>query len=549
MELSTFLQPASENYANHLAGPTPERFVPAPACRLLVVLVLLCLLPRAAMALRIPSICPDGVLYVRLAESIEHGNFLAGTEDMSLNTYPFILAGLHSLGLDWELAAALWGVTISTLVVLPLWGWARRQFDDRVALIACLLYIVNPKMIEWSPEVMRDQTFWFLFTLALYLLWRAATEVRYVWFIAGGAAFTLATLTRFEGLFLLIPITCWMFWRYRALQTDRKKLLIGAALSIALFPTLLMLASVVFAGGHASFASSHITRVARILPWAESLFHHSSASPGAGLEKPMSPSRMIWVFIPTMTRGLSPVFALLLFGGLWGWRREWSRRDHQPLFYATVVVMCGIWVQLWYDKTMCPRYALPIVLMGAPFAALGLLGMLARLRRITGWLKWSPRNQAALTSVATVLVVVLSVADTIISNTKYFETRQMAVDLGRWTKTQFPDSPMLLGPVGITPIVSYYANGIPYHAFRWETNDAMIVAISDNSHAGIVLLQPAKELTHERCDALAAQLQKAGLRMLGSNDLPPTCRDIRDIRVLVRTDAVHRVANEPKRTY
>jgi hypothetical protein len=71
----------------------------------------------------------------------------------------------------------------------------------------------------------------------------------------------------------------------------------------------------------------------------------------------------------------------------------------------------------------------------------------------------------------------------------------------------------------------------------------MIVAISGNSRAGIVLLQPAKELTRERCDALADQLQHAGLRLLGRDDLPPTCRNL---RVLVRTD---RVASEPKRAY
>ena len=72
MELSSLLQPASDNYANHLAGPTPERLAPAPAYWLLAVLVLLCLIPRAAMALRIPSICPDGVLYVRVIQSSVH---------------------------------------------------------------------------------------------------------------------------------------------------------------------------------------------------------------------------------------------------------------------------------------------------------------------------------------------------------------------------------------------------------------------------------------------------------------------------------------------
>ena len=65
-------------------------------------------------------------------------------------------------------------MTISSLVVLPLWGWVRRQFDDRVALVACLLYITHPKFIVESPEVMCDPTFWFFFTLAMYCMWRGS---------------------------------------------------------------------------------------------------------------------------------------------------------------------------------------------------------------------------------------------------------------------------------------------------------------------------------------------------------------------------------------
>ena len=304
---------------------------------------------------------------------------------MALNIYPLILTGLHRLGLDWELAAGLWGVTVSSLVVLPLWGWVRRQFDDRVALVACLLYAVNPKFIEWSPEVMRDPTFWLLFMLAIYWLWRAVTEVRYGYFIAAGTAIMLASLTRIEGLFLLIPLTLWTFWRFVALRTDRKKLLLGAVLCVVVFPALLAAVNIGWVCGHSGWAALRLSPLARVEPWLASILGHAPADVDAeGLEKPLGFGRMIWIFIPTMTRGLSPVFALLMFGGIWGWRRVWARRDHQPLFYTAVVIMCGIWVQLWYDRNICPRYALPIVLMASPFAALGLLGLIARLLRIAG---------------------------------------------------------------------------------------------------------------------------------------------------------------------
>ena len=181
-----------------LPAPQPEPLRLPSAGRLLVLLVLLCMLPRAVMALRIPSVCPDGVLYIHLAQAIEAGDFRHGFQEMSLNLYPWCWWSCTAWGSTGSWRPALWGVGISSLVVLPLWGWARRQFDDRVALVACLLYIVHPKMIEWSPEVMRDPTFWFLFMLAIYWLWRAVTEVRHGYFIGrrGGDRVGLADADR-----------------------------------------------------------------------------------------------------------------------------------------------------------------------------------------------------------------------------------------------------------------------------------------------------------------------------------------------------------------
>jgi len=555
-------QPAPDEYANHLAVPQPERIAKGIAKGdspifagtkigtvpwLLLILVLLCLIPRAVMALRIPSVCPDGVLYIHLAQAIEAGDWRAGFGDMNLNIYPLILTVLHRAGLDWELAAGLWGVIVSSLVVLPLWGWVRRQFDDRVALVTCLLYAVHPKLIEWSPEVMRDPTFWFLFMLTIYWLWRAVTEVRYGYFIAAGAAIMLASLTRIEGLCLRIPLTLWTFWRFAALRTDRKRLLLGAVLCVVVFPALLAAVNAGWVCGHSGWTALRLTPLARVQPWLASLLGHAAAGATAdGLEKPLGFGRMIWIFIPTMTRGLSPVFALLMFGGIWGWRRVWSRRDHQPLFYTAVVIMCGIWVQLWYDRNICPRYALPIVLMASPFAALGLLGLIARLLRIAGWLRWGIRPRQTVVAVVAAIVAVAGLSDAMTSNGKYFETRQMAADLGCWVRHKYPTPPAIVGPVGITPIISFYANNAPYRPFRWETADESIVTMVDESRASVVLLQPAKELTEERCAALAARLKETGLEPGDRSALPVTCDGL---SVLVRAKQNPRIVREPSRVY
>jgi hypothetical protein len=538
------------DFPNQLANSQPRRTTLPSAWRVLAALVLLCLILRAAMACRITSVCPDGVLYIRAAKALEAGDFREAFREMSLNTYPAILMLLHRTGLDWELGAALWGVVISSLVVLPLWGWVRRQFDDRVALVACLLYAVHPKFIEWSPEVMRDQTFWFLFMLSIYWLWRAVVEVHLGYFVAAGAGITLASLTRTEGLFLLMPFALWVFWRLPALQTGRRKLLLGAVLCVVVFPALLALVNLVWLYGHTGWTALRLAPLARVEPWLHSLFGRGAAAADSAdtldAAVQLTFGRMLWVFFPTATRGLSPVFALLMFGGLWGWRRVWARRDHQPLFYTTLVILCGIWVQLWYDKNICPRYMLPVVLMASPFAALGLLALTARLLRIAGWLGCGAGGQHSLAAATLAAVLVAGLADAMTGSTKYFETRRMAADVGRWLRRELPAPLMLVGPEGITPIANYYAHNGPCQVFRWEADDDAIRSMVRQSKADVVLLRPTKQLTPERCDALVEQFSRDGLAPVDDSLLPPTCGDM---RVLLRNSQSPHLVRGPSRVY
>ncbi len=497
------------------------------------------------MALRIPGVCPDGVLYIHLAQAIETGDLKTGFQEMALNIYPLVLVLLHHLGLDWELAASLWGVTISSLVVLPLWGWARRQFDDRVALVACLLYAFHPKLIEWSPEVMRDPTFWFLFVLAFYLLWRAVTEVRHRWFIAAGAAMILASLARFEGLFLLVPFLLWTLWRWLALRTGRGKLLTGAVLCVVVLPALLLFLNLVWFPGHTQWTGIRFAPLARVKIWLEFLVGRGAVGDeGEIFDAPMTVGHMIWVFIPTMTRGLSPLFALLMFGGIWGWRKVWARRDQQPLFCAAVLILCGIWVQLWYGRSICPRYALPIVLMGLPFAALGLLGLVARLLRVARWLQWGGRRRRAVVAAACAVVVAAGLADAMTSNMDYFRSRRMLADVGRWLACRYSRPPVLVGPVGIVPIVSHYARGGRYDAFEYTASDAIILDLVAQDRADVVMLSSWRQLTPQRCAALIARLKQSGLEPINSGVLPTVESNF---VILVRADRLDLVQKATQR--
>ena len=514
-------QPVLDDYPNHLALAEPERMSLAPRWRLLLALVLLCVLLRTAMAWRITSVDPDGVLYIQMARMFEQGDFRAAAQKLSVNLYPLILAALHRAGLSWEMAAGVWGVGISSLVVLPLYGWVRRQFDDQVALVACLIYATQQKFIEWSPEIMRDPTFWFCWTLSIYLLWRAVTEVRLLWFLGAGVSILVACLTRFEGLFLLAPLALWPFWRWRALQTGRRRLVGGVLLCLGVFPAVLLMANLVSVSMHGVWTLPRLDPVGRIQPWLQAILGNSSGVPARGNPDipdgvaPLSAGQMLWTFIPNATRGLSPLVALFMLSGLWGWRRNWARRDHQPLFYVAILILCGIWVQLWYDRMMCPRYMLPILLMASGFTALAVLSLCRRLLRWTKWFCWPRFWQQAASWTPVTALVVYGLIGAATCNRSYYESRQVARELGTWIHEHMGPQVDVLGPIGTTPVVCYYAQTDAFHMLRMEvSDDARILYAVETARPQVLLLCPTRMISFARCQGIMAQLHRFGMEVI-----------------------------------
>jgi len=507
------------DYPNALDLPISQGKTFTPRFRFLAALVLICLVLRGLMAMRVPSVCPDGALYIQLAKALDGGDIQRGSEGIGLNIYPIILMLLHRAGLDWETAGVVWGVLIGSLVVLPLYGWVRRQFDDRVAAMACVLYATHPRAIEWSPEIVRDPTFWFLLTLSLYLLWRAVTEIRLRWFLLAGPTLILATSTRFEGWALLFPLLFWALWRWLALPTVRSRLALGVILCVAAVPVLALVGGICWPRVFWEHLPLRLDMWTRFQTWLECSMGNVSA-PQVGLNptlpphmEPMPLTRMLRVFVATMTRGLSPLYALLMFGGLWAWRRTWARRDHQAIFYAALAVLVGIWIQLWYDLSICTRYALSIVLAASPFAALGLLGLAQRAGRMAERLGATGHTRDAAAGLLIFLVAAVGMGSAMTSNRPYFASRKFAADLGRWMRHTPVSAPMIVGPVALTPIVQFYAGKGRYETFRTDTADAStIVRLVEQCNPDFLLLRTTKRIDIEQSKRLAEQMKCRGFR-------------------------------------
>lgn len=217
---------------------------------LLWALFALCLAPRLILALKLEGVCHDANYYIAIADALERGDTRPLLQSLNVNIYPVILVGLHRLGLDWLQAGKLWGAFMASLAVLPMYGWIRRMFDERVAAAACFLYAIHPELIELSAEPIREPTFWLLFAGSLYLLSRAAGEARLLWFALGGITTALAIHTRTEGWFLLAAALIWPAARWFAPEPRRLRLAFGTLLCLAMTPAFITSANATLLRDH-----------------------------------------------------------------------------------------------------------------------------------------------------------------------------------------------------------------------------------------------------------------------------------------------------------
>lgn len=124
-------------------------------------------------------------------------------------------------GLGMEGSARLVSVIAGSLAVVPIDAIGRRLFGQRAALMAMLAYTVSPMPLRWSMQVMTDATFMALWMASLASLAIAAAAIwpglfdqgdekgqaeahnGYKWLMLASLFGALATLTRYQGIFLL----------------------------------------------------------------------------------------------------------------------------------------------------------------------------------------------------------------------------------------------------------------------------------------------------------------------------------------------------------
>ena len=149
-----------------------------------------------------PTVSRDGIKYLSYAAGI------ADTVN-EVTTFPplfvWLIRFFHLFGFSWELSGWLISL-ISGILLIPI----ARSIADRVTgksavgWAAALLTAVHPGLIHLSAEIQRGALFIMLEWLGIHYLLCTISRERIADWIMLGILSALATLTRFEGLELVI---------------------------------------------------------------------------------------------------------------------------------------------------------------------------------------------------------------------------------------------------------------------------------------------------------------------------------------------------------
>jgi len=147
----------------------------------------------------------EGAEYARLAENLRNGVGFVGlvTPGPQLNfnpLFPLLIAGTSFLTHgNYELAGRIVALIMGGLLPLPVFGIAKRLFNDRVGFIAAVLAASHPLLIHLSFTVFSEGPYATLFLSAVYFTVRALQDSSIkIWFLVG-AAFGLTWLLRAEA--------------------------------------------------------------------------------------------------------------------------------------------------------------------------------------------------------------------------------------------------------------------------------------------------------------------------------------------------------------
>ena len=123
-------------------------------------------------------IASDAVLYVNSAKLYSQGDYAGGFKIFPRSSFPLFIVIAQRIFGDWIKAGQWVSAFFGALAVIPLYLLARRIFNEKIALVSALFYMICPSLVRNAAEILRDTPLIFFSMTALWLGYKGIKESR-----------------------------------------------------------------------------------------------------------------------------------------------------------------------------------------------------------------------------------------------------------------------------------------------------------------------------------------------------------------------------------
>jgi hypothetical protein len=362
---------------------------------------------------------PDGILYIKIAKLIELGEWKKASEfsfggRSDIHLYLFLLSLFHKIIPDWDMAGRMVSVLMGSLTVIPFFLLIKEMFDLRIAAIVSLFYIISPRLADYSSDLLREPTFWFLSVNALWLAWKGISKRNFLYLILSSFSTGLSIFTRIEGVSVFIVIFAWIVWYYLKCDRDPKRLLLSLFVFSFVLPVLfspfLLLLKVKLGEWDFSYALFKI----RILLMSSSgaleltADHIKTLPPLVPIFLELAESHKYIVFLSDtllkLLKSINVVFAFLAIIGIFGRKSIKFKKNEVfvAIWFAVFFLTAFLYIiKIYYLST---RHGL---LMGIPMLIWAGIGFFELKERIYSWLRKIRPSHFITTNITAILIIAI----------------------------------------------------------------------------------------------------------------------------------------------
>lgn len=155
----------------------------------------------------------DGAFqFIPLAKDFASGLFGKALTHGQQPLYPFLIALVSQWISDFELAGKLVSTLLGILLIFPVYFLGKRIFDEKIAFLSSLLLVVHPYLRRFSADVLKESTYLFFLSLAMWFSWRTIQGEKRSPYLLIPLLSTFAYLARPDGVEVFLVVFFYLFF-------------------------------------------------------------------------------------------------------------------------------------------------------------------------------------------------------------------------------------------------------------------------------------------------------------------------------------------------